>query len=86
MTGWQITAKTIYCDSVDDEVTLLLFKNGSARCTGCKKYNEPNSLTLGLIREKSKRLKRPLKCEGEPCPRISQYQEKILAEETQWQN
>ena len=82
MTDWQITAKTIFCDAVDDEVTLLVYKNGSTLCTGCKKYVEPNTITLGIIKEKTKRSKRPLKCEGEQYPRVTQYKEKILAEET----
>jgi hypothetical protein len=83
MAGWQITAKTIYCDAVDDEVTVIVSQNGSTRCTGCRKYNQPNDITLGIIREKARRLKRPIKCEGEPCSRVTQYKEQIMAEETQ---
>jgi hypothetical protein len=82
MTNWQITAKTIYCDAVDDEVTLMIYKDGSSRCTGCKKYDEPDDITLKMVREKSRRLKRRIKCEGEGCPRLGGYREKILAEET----
>jgi hypothetical protein len=82
MTGWQTTAKTIFCDSVDDEVTLLVFKDGSTRCTGCKKYSQPNAVTIRLIKEKSRRLKRPIKCEGDQCLRITGYKEKIMAEES----
>lgn len=82
MTNWQITAKTIYCEAVDDEVTLLIYKDETSRCTGCKKYDEPDSVTRKIIWEKSRRLKRPIKCEGEQCPRIAEYRVKILAEET----
>jgi hypothetical protein len=81
MIGWQITAKTIYCDAVDDEVTLLVYKDRSARCTGCQKYNEPNDITRKMIKEKSQRLKRPIRCGGEDCVRVTEYKEKILAEE-----
>ncbi len=81
MTNRQITAKTIFCDAVDDEVTVLVYKDGSTRCTGFKKYNQPNSITLGLIRKKARQLKKPIKCEGEQCFRQSQYKNKILAEE-----
>jgi hypothetical protein len=81
MTDWQTTAKTIYCDAVDDEVTILIFKNFSLRCTGCKKYTELNDITLNIIKEKNHRLKRPIKCEGEQCHRVAGYKEKILAEE-----
>ena len=82
MTDWKITAKTIYCDAVDDEVTIIVHKDGPVSCTGCRKYDQPNSITLRMVREKTRRLKRPPKCEGEQCPRITQYKEKILAEET----
>jgi hypothetical protein len=81
MVGWQITAKTIYCDAVDDEVTLLIYKDGTTRCTGCKKYDEPNDITRRLIKDKIKKLKRPIQCAGEDCFRVNEYKNKILAEE-----
>ena len=81
MTDWQITAKTIYCDAVEDEVTVMVYKNATVRCTGCKKYSEPNAITLGTIKEKSQRLKRPIKCEGEGCSHVTAYKETILAQE-----
>jgi hypothetical protein len=82
MTNWQITAKTIFCEAVDDEVTVLVYKNGSTRCTGARKYNQPSSVTANLVREKTLRLKRPVKCDGEPCSAVMEYKNKILAEET----
>ncbi len=81
MTNWQITAKTIFCEAVDDEVTVLVYNDGLTRCTGCQKYNRPTSITLRTIKEKTRRLKHPIKCEGEPCPRMTAYKDKILAEE-----
>lgn len=81
MTNWQVTAKTIYCDSVDDEVTVMVYKNGSARCTGFRKYSQPNDITSKLMKRKSQGEKRPIKCEGEECPRVSQYKDEILGEE-----
>ncbi len=83
MIHWQVTAKTIYCEAVDDEVTLLVYKDKSTRCTGRNKYTAPNSLTRQIIREKTKKLKRPIKCELDQCLRIAQYKEKILAEENE---
>jgi hypothetical protein len=77
---WQVTAKTIFCDSVDDEVTVMVYKNGSTRCTGSQKYNQPNDITLGMIKKKNRRRNKPIKCEGDRCLRISQYRENILAE------
>jgi hypothetical protein len=83
MTNWQVTAKTIYCDAVDDEVTILIYKDLTARCTGCQKYERPDQITQGLIRQKSKNSKRPPRCEGEQCPRVTAYKQKIRAEEGQ---
>jgi hypothetical protein len=80
--SWQVTAKTIYCDAVDDEVTVLVYKDFSVRCTGFKKYNQPNDITLRILKKKTHYLKKPLICQGEQCPRVTSYKEKILAEET----
>ncbi len=81
MPDWQITAKTVYCESVDDEVTWLVFQNGSTHCTGCKKYGHPNAITRRVIRMKTRRLQRPIQCAGENCSRVALYQQQILAEE-----
>jgi hypothetical protein len=83
MTDWQITAKTIYCDAVEDEVTIMVYRNAPTRCTGCKKYNEPNKITQGMMRAKASRLKKPIKCEGEQCPRVTQYKTGIMAEDAE---
>lgn len=79
---WQITAKTIYCEAVDDEVTLMVYRDKPARCTGCKKYSGTDETSISLIKEKSKRLKRPVRCERENCLRLSNYREQILSEKS----
>ena len=81
MVNWQMTATTIYCDAVDDEVTLLVYKDWSLKCTGYSKYGEPDSETSKILRKKSKQLKRRLECEGLECYRVLQYKEKLSAEE-----
>ena len=83
MTDWQITAKTIYCEAVEDEVTVMVYKNSTVRCTGCKKYTEPTAITIVAIKEKSRCLQRPIKCEGESCGRVTAYKEAILSQEPQ---
>ena len=80
MANWQITAKTIFCDAVDDEVTVLVPKSGPVRCTGFRKYGQPNDITRNLVKEKTRKLKRIIKCEGETCPRVTEYKNQILAE------
>jgi hypothetical protein len=81
MSNWQITAKTIFCEAVDDEVTVMLYKDGSLHCTGFKKYSQPNEITSKLVKEKNRGLQRSLKCEGESCPRVTGYKASIAAEE-----
>ena len=81
MTDWQVTATTIYCDAVDDEVTLLVYKDWSVKCTGYKKYGESSKDTISLLKKKNRQLKRQLACVGPECYRVIQYKEKLLAEE-----
>ena len=40
MVSWQVTATTVHCTTVNDEVTLMVFKDGTTKCTGYKKYGE----------------------------------------------
>ena len=81
MVNWWVTAKTIYCEAVDDEVTLIVYKDSSAKCTGYKKYGEADKETVNLLKRKSKQLKRQLRCEGPECYRLVQYGDKLFAEE-----
>ena len=82
MVNWQVTAATIYCDAVDNEVTLLVYEDRSAKCTGYKKYGEPTKEIAKVMKRKSKQLKRKLECEGPECYRVIQYRDKQFAEET----
>ncbi len=81
MTNWQLTTTTVYCDAVDDEVTLLVHRDWSVECTGYTKYAEPGKDALNLLKKKSKQLKRQLGCTGLECHRVIQYKEKLLSEE-----
>jgi len=83
MVDWQVTGTTIYCDAVDDEVTLLVYKDWSVRCTGYKKYGEPTKEAVNLLKKKSRQLGRQLRCVGPECRRVIEYKEKLLAEEAQ---
>jgi len=78
---WQVTATSIYCDAVDDDVTIMVYKDWSIKCTGYKKYGEniKGGATKGLKRRKW--LGRKLKCEGLECSRVIGYKEKLFAEE-----
>jgi hypothetical protein len=79
---WQVTATTIYCDSVDDEVTLIVNKDGSARCTGLKKYTEPSPQTIRMVKQKKKADKRNLSCRGSSCTAAGEYRDRIFSQES----
>ena len=82
MVDWQVTATTISCDAVDDYVTLLVYKDWSAKCVGYKKYGENITKdTAKTLHKKSEKLGRELKCEGPECHRLIAYKDKLFAEE-----
>ena len=81
MANWAITATTIYCDSVEDEVTLIVKKDGTVQCTGYNRYSKPTKETARLMKIKSKQAGKQLVCEGLECSRITLYLERLLAEE-----
>ena len=78
--SWQVTATTINCDAVDDEVTILVYKDWTAKCTAHIKYT--SSRGVSILRKKSASLKRRLGCLGPECPKVIQYREKLLSEES----
>ena len=81
MASWQVTAATIYCDAVGDEVTIMVYKDWSVKCTGYKKYGEPSKDITNLIKKRRKQLKQQLECVGPECNRVIQYKEKLFSEE-----
>ena len=82
MTDWQVTATTIYCDAVDDNVTLIIDKDWNVQCIGYKKYvTNSDKETAVMLRRKSRRLARNLKCEGPQDFRVTDYRDRLIAEE-----
>jgi hypothetical protein len=77
-----VTATTIYCDAVDDDVTIMVYKDRSTRCVGYKKYAESiTKETAKQLTKRAKKLGRELRCEGPQCSRVIAYREKVFAEE-----
>ena len=81
MVNWKVTATTIYCDAVDDEVTIIVNKDGSASCVSFARYGNPDKDIAGLMKKKSQSLNRELRCEGPECSRVTGYRDKLFAEE-----
>lgn len=82
MADWQVTATTVYCDAVDDDVTIMVYRDWSTRCTGYKKYVESlDKETAKILERKAKRLGRKLGCEGPLDHRVTGYREILAAQE-----
>jgi len=77
--NWQVTATTVYCDAIAEEVTVMVYKDGSIKCTGCNKYaSAAGGRSLG---KRSRQLKRDLACTGPACPVTPANRDKLFAEE-----
>jgi hypothetical protein len=60
----------------------MVYKDWSTRCTGYKKYVESlNEETAEMLRKKAKRLGRNLRCEGPLDHRVTEYRDKLAAED-----
>jgi len=81
MVNWQVTATTIYCDDIDDEVTVLVYGDGTIKCTGYARYGNPDRDTENLLKKKVKELNRTLDCHGPECHRLTQYRDKLFTED-----
>ena len=82
MVDWQLTATSIYCDAVDDDVTIIVNGDWSTKCTGYNKYVENVTKEItAMLKKKNKKLGRQLKCEGPLDYRVTNYRDKLNSEE-----
>lgn len=68
MVGWQITAATFRCDVIDDEVTLLVYRDWTVKCTD---YSASKGTARG----------RHANCRGTDCQLAADYIKKLKLEE-----
>jgi hypothetical protein len=78
MVDWEVTATTIYCEAVDDEVTLIVTQDGSVKCSGQQKYEKPGKEIAKAMKVKSRQSGKKLACEGGKCARVTQYRDGLL--------
>jgi hypothetical protein len=79
---WQVTATTIYCDAVDDNVTIIVYQDWSTRCTGYRKYVENLDKEAGkMLGRKAKQQGRNLGCEGPLDYRVTDYRDRLVTED-----
>jgi hypothetical protein len=79
MANWQVTAKTVFCESIAEEVTVMVYKDGSIKCTGFNKYSLP--MAGQVLKKRSRELKRDIKCSGLECPTAIGYRDSLFAGE-----
>jgi TATA-box binding protein (TBP) (component of TFIID and TFIIIB) len=78
MVDWEVTATTIFCDDVDDEVTIIVNRDGKASCTGAQKYGKNNKNALKELAKKSKQTGKKLACKDPNCETLNKYQKALL--------
>jgi hypothetical protein len=79
--NWQMTATTIKCEAVIDEITIMVYPDGSVKCASYLKYGATDKKTLAALEKKAKKMGLAPKCEGPLCHRITDYRDKIMAGE-----
>jgi len=68
MVDWQITAATFRCETVNEEITLLVNKDWTVKCTSyMKRAGKKNQHHTG--------------CSGPECKLAVEYRNKLQAEE-----
>ena len=82
MSDWETTATTVYCEAIDDEVTLLFSRDGQVTCTGQQRYQNPDDANARRLAEKSGVAGRKLACTGTGCDLVAKYVTEFLREST----
>jgi hypothetical protein len=82
MVDWQLTATTIYCDAVQEEVTIFIHKDWSPACTGFNQNTgtsgqQSKDAPVDTAASNSKK-----GCTGLPCKITTDYINKLMAEES----
>ncbi len=81
MVNWQLTATTIYCDAVQDEVTIFVYKDGSLGCTGFNPNESVQNQTPDTAAVRGALAESKKGCLGLPCENTVSYRDRLMAEE-----
>jgi hypothetical protein len=72
MVNWQVTAATLRCEVIGEEVTLLVYKDWSVKCTAYSKLTVSGKTVVKTGQGR---------CEGTDCKVASDYRRKLQSEE-----
>ena len=78
--NWQITATSIHCDYVNDDVTIMVDKDWATRCTWYRRYKQKSLEDRKQKFDQEIKLK-IAKCLGTECPLALEYRDKLIQEE-----
>ena len=78
MVDWEVTATTIFCDDVDDEVTILVYQNGTTKCTGSQKYSKTSKESVKELKKKSQKTGKSLVCKDSACSKLTKYRDELM--------
>ena len=81
MSDWQVTAATIHCEAVADDVTIIVYPDWSTKCSGLVKYTSDRDASIALVK-RSLKLRQSLDCLEAGCTYISEYVARLRSEET----
>ena len=70
--NWQVTATTILCDWVDDYAVLMVYGDGTAKCTFVNRWSAK--------KEREKKLKNCKGCESPMnCPLVGEFHGRVFS-------
>lgn len=80
MVDWQLTATTIYCKEIGNEVTILVHSDGKIACTGYDRHHTPDR-PASSSSGRSRSVETTNECPGLTCPNATGYRDRLFAEE-----
>jgi hypothetical protein len=75
---WELTATTIYCADVADEVTIIVNNDGTVKCTGSQEYASPSKEALQELKARGKKLGKKLACKDPACSTLEKYRDELM--------
>lgn len=77
-----MTTTTIHCNAVDDDVTIIIYKNWTTKCSGYTKYVENvNPETVEMLKKKAQQMRITLRCKGPKDCRVTDYMNILIGQE-----
>ncbi len=73
--GWRVTATTVICETTGAEVTVMVYTDGTIKCTGLR--SDTPAQPAG---KSGRQAGRKMGCTGPECPQNVDYRERLFNE------